>query len=96
MCLRTYVSLYFKYNSSGDNSAVNSKMDGNTSNVKVTRPVEETLFDQFSASFCNESPQEALLAGFSELHKNRNLLEILDLVQDYEADEEVLYKKGLI
>ena len=70
MCMRTSVSLYFKCNSLGLNSAVNSDSDGNTSNVKVTKPVEETLFDQFSASFCNESSQEALIAGFSELYQN--------------------------
>ena len=61
---------------------------------KEAKLVEETLFDQFSASFCNESPQEAILAGLSEMHKNHNLLEILDLVQYYEGDEDVLYKEA--
>jgi hypothetical protein len=56
---------------------VNSDSDENTGKIKATIPPEELLFDQFTASFCNESPQEALLAGLSEMHKNNNLLEVL-------------------
>ena len=34
--------------------------------------------------------------GLSELHKNKGLLDILDIVHDYEAMEEVLFQKLLI
>ena len=91
-----FVSLYFKYNSLGINSGGNSDLEENTGITKVIKSVEEVMFDQFTASFCNESPQKALTARLVEMHKNPNLLEILDLVQDYEADEVMLYQKLFI
>ena len=94
--MRIFVSLYLKYNSSGVNSGGNSNLEENTGIAKAIKPVEEVMFDQFTASFCNESPLEALIAGLFEMHKNPNLLEILDLLQDYEADEDMLYQKLFI
>ena len=56
-------------------------------------PAQEFLFDQFTASFSNESPKEALLAGLSEKHRNDYLLEILDNVRDFEAEQSVIFQK---
>ena len=67
--MRIHVSLYFKYNSAGLNSAVNSNSDENTHFVKAIKPFEEIVFDQFSAFFENESPQDALIAGLSKCTK---------------------------
>ena len=35
------------------------------------------------SSFSNESPKEDFLKELSEVHKNRQLLDILNLVEDY-------------
>ena len=43
-------------------------------------PTEVYLFDQFTASFNNESPKEMFLHGLSEMHKNLALLDILEIV----------------
>ena len=51
------------------------------------------LFDQLVASFNGGCPKEALLYVLSEMHKNDGLLEILEIVQDFEADEDVLFQK---
>ena len=56
-------------------------------------PVKEFLFYQFAASFNNESPKEALLAGLSDMHQNKSLRDILDIVWDFEAEESVLFQK---
>ena len=57
-------------------------------------PTEVYLFDQFTASFNNESPKEMFLLGLSEMHKNLALLDVLEIVRDsYEAGAVVLFHK---
>ena len=66
--------------------------------MKSQIPAAEFLFHQFVAAFNNESPKDALLYGLSEMHKNEGLLilDILEIVQDFEADEIVLFQKLFI
>ena len=73
-----------------------SETDENIRGVKSQQPLADILFDQFEASFTNERPREALVFGLSEMHKKINLLEILEIVQDYEADEDEIFKKLFI
>ena len=85
--------LIIQYNSSGVNSAGNSDSDENTKLLKSQIPTADFLFDQCVASFDNESPKEALLYGLLEMGKNEGSLDIVEIVQDFEADEIVLFQK---
>ena len=76
------------------NLASNSDLNENNFALKSQTPFAEFMFDQFVASFTDESPREELLFGLSELHKNLILLNILEIVrQSFETDEKVLFKK---
>ena len=59
--------------------------------MKNQNPAAMFLFDQFVASFNKESPREELSHVLSEMHKNDGLLDILEIIQDFEADEVVLF-----
>ena len=78
--------LVIQYNSSGANSASNSDLDENVKALKTQTPIAEFLFDQFVASFNEESSQEPLLQVLSEMHKNNVLLDLFEIVQDFEGD----------
>ena len=60
--------------------------------VMVTS-VCEIRFVQWSASFDNDTPRAALLKGLGDLHKNKSLLDILEIVCDYETPKDVLFQK---
>ena len=78
--------LVIQYNSSGANSASNSDLDENVKALKTQTPIAEFLFDKFVASLNKESPKEPLLQVLSEMHKNNVLLDLFEIVQDFEGD----------
>ena len=55
--------------------------------------VAQYLWNPFSASLSDETPKKSLLSGVDKLHKNKNLLDIFEIVCDYEAAAEVLFQK---
>ena len=62
--------------------------------VMVTS-VCEIRFVQWSASFDNDTPRAALLKGLGDLHKNKSLLDILEIVCDYKTPKDVCSKSCL-
>ena len=70
--------------------------DENIRGLKNQTLVGAFLFDQIVASFNDEKPKEELLFRLSEMNKNIGFLGILKIVQDYEADEDEIFKKLFI
>ena len=92
-----FTMLHFQYSSSGNNSAAKKddskggEMDTESENNLA--PQSRIVFEKFQCLYHWDISGDELSIGFKKMHNNEKLIKILDIVQDYETSDEVLYKK---